>query len=59
MGEHKHNQTAIAAKKGELPPKEKKSINRAEMRRLVHEYLCKNTGLGIIERQIGRSYYNG
>ena len=23
MGEHKHNPTAIAAKKGELPPKKK------------------------------------
>lgn len=34
MGEHKHNPTAIAAKKGELPPK-KKPLSKREVRQLV------------------------
>lgn len=34
MGEHKHNPTAIAAKKGELPPKPKK-LSKKECERLV------------------------
>lgn len=34
MGEHKHNPTAIAAKKGELPPK-KKPLGKREAMRIV------------------------
>lgn len=37
MGAHKHNPTAIAAKKGELPPKPKnKTMSEKEFRRIVY-----------------------
>ena len=35
MGQHKHNPVAIAAKKGELPPKPKK-MGKRESERLLH-----------------------
>lgn len=38
MGEHKHNPTAIAAKKGELPPK-KKPLGKRETMRIVEAKL--------------------
>lgn len=60
MGEHKHNPTAIAAKNGELPPKPRKaSLDNATMRNLIHEYLCKTTPLGAMEREIRRSCDGG
>lgn len=46
MGEHKHNPTAIAAKAGALPPKPRpvgKAESMRRCRRLVHDYLYKNT----------------
>ena len=36
MGHHKNNPTAIAAKNGELPPKEK-PIGKREAERLLYE----------------------
>lgn len=58
MGEHKHNPTAIAAKAGALPPKPR-PVGKAEAtrqcRRLVYDYLYKNTALGVIEREIRRN----
>lgn len=36
MGHHKYNPTAIAAKNGELPPKEK-PISKRKAERLVYE----------------------
>ena len=56
MGEHKHNPTAIAAKAGALPPKPQpvgKVESMRRCRRWVHDYLYKNTALGVIEREIG------
>ena len=42
MGQHKHNKTAIAAKEGLLPPKEK-GMTKAETKRylqgLVYEHM--------------------
>ena len=35
MGQHKHNQTAIKAKNGELPPKPKK-LSKRESDRLIY-----------------------
>lgn len=35
MGQHKHNPTAIAAKKGELPPKPQK-MSKRESERLLY-----------------------
>ena len=37
MGQHKHNPTAIAAAKGELPPKPKKMSKREWERQLYAE----------------------
>lgn len=48
--------TAIAAKAGALPPKPKpvgKAESMRRYRRWVHDYLYKNTALGVIEREIG------
>lgn len=58
MGEHKHNPTAIAAKAGALPPKPKpvgKAGSMRQCRQLVHDYLYKNTALGVMEREIRRN----
>lgn len=38
MGEHKHNPTAIAAKNGELPPKQK-PLGKREARRIAEARL--------------------
>lgn len=35
MGQHKHNPTAIAAKKGELPPKPQK-MSRREAKQILY-----------------------
>ena len=35
MGQHKYNPTAIAAKEGKLPPKQKK-MSKAELNRELH-----------------------
>ncbi len=58
MGEHKNNPTAIAAKAGALPPKPKpvsKAESMRQCRQLVHDYLCENTALGVMEREIRRN----
>ena len=54
MGQHKHNPTAIAAAKGELPPKEK-PMGIAESRELVYTWIREHTPLGIMEREIRRN----
>lgn len=37
MGAHKHNPTAIAAKKGELPPKSKENrMSKKEFERFIY-----------------------
>lgn len=47
MGQHKHNPTAIAAKKGEIPPKKKlPSMNDKELAKIVAEYFAQKTPLG-------------
>lgn len=47
MGQHKHNPTAIAAAKGELPPKkrERRLTNRQAERLLKAEILSRGTPL--------------
>lgn len=47
MGEHKYNPTAIAAKKGELPPKKKK-LSKRERERFVCVELHKRVGLAAV-----------
>jgi len=39
MGQHKHNPVAVAAKKGELPPKPKKPSKREREMLLWHEMI--------------------
>ena len=38
MGQHKHNQTAIAAKMGKIKPKEK-VMTKAQLKRAYDKYL--------------------
>lgn len=37
MGQHKHNPTAIAAKNGELPPKEQPRLSKRQMDALIYK----------------------
>ena len=48
MGQHKHNPTAISAKNGELPPKQKK-MGKRERDRLLYAK-CQE----IVYRSLGR-----
>lgn len=57
MGEHKHNQTAIDAKNGLLPPK-KKGMSKREMDRLIEHEIRKRTGIYDMLSAIGTSYYH-
>ena len=52
MGQHKYNPTAIAAAKGELPPKPKK-LSKRHRDRLLMRMIYEKTGLGAIERLVG------
>lgn len=59
MGHHKYNPTAIAAKNGELPPKEK-PIGKREAERLVYEK-CKEIlykPFGIDGENLIKNYYD-
>ena len=51
MGHHKHNQTAIAAKNGELPPKPKK-IGKREAERLLMREIERKTGVYSLLRRM-------
>ena len=56
MGHHKHNPTAIAAKNGELPPKEKGSSKRErerQMKRLIED----RTGITQLRKAMGINRY--
>ena len=62
MGQHKHNPTAIAAAKGELPPKkrERRLTKRQTERLLKAEILSRCTPLLALpyemQNRIGRKY---
>lgn len=58
MGAHKYNPTAIAAKRGELPPK-KKPMGTAEARELVYTWIREHTLLPIMGREIRRNCDGG
>ena len=49
MGEHKHNPTAIAAKNGELPPKNPK-LSKRQQEALMMAEIEKRTGMDKIRR---------
>lgn len=56
MGQHKYNKTAIAAKNGELPPKEK-PMSKRERERMIMREIERVTGIGRIRKMIGSDYY--
>lgn len=58
MGEHKHNAIAIAAKKGELPPKPKRMTKR-ERDALITALIMKETGADKIYDALRRSGNGG
>ena len=59
MGQHKHNPTAIAAKNGELPPKEQPRLSKRQMDALIYKYIQDVTGVTDIQRALsnGGSIY--
>ena len=59
MGQHKHNPTAIAARNGELPPKEQPRLSKRQMDTLIYEGIQEVTGVTDIQRALsnGGSFY--
>ena len=51
MGQHKHNPTAIAASKGELPPKPKK-MGKREAERLLMREIERITGIAALRQMM-------
>ena len=60
MGQHKHNPTAIAAKNGELPPKEQPKLSKRQMDALIYKRIQDVTGVTDIQRVLSNSgsFYN-
>ena len=60
MGQHKHNPTAIAAKNGELPPKEQPILSKRQMEALMRKRIEDVTGVTDIQRALNNSgsFYN-
>ena len=60
MGQHKHNPTAIAAKNGELPPKEQPILSKRQMEALMRKRIEDVTGITELRRYLGNggSIYN-
>ena len=60
MGQHKHNPTAIAAKNGELPPKEQPILSKRQMEALMRKRIEDVTGMTDIQRALSNSgsFYN-
>ena len=56
MGEHKHNSTAIAAKNGELPPKQR-PMSKRQMDAIMRKRIQDVTGLPQLVRALGCEYY--
>ena len=53
MGQHKHNPTAIAAKNGELPPKEQPKLSKRQMDALIYKRIQDVTGITELRRYLG------
>ena len=60
MGQHKHNPTAIAARNGELPPKEQPKLSKRQMDALIYKRIQDVTGMTDIQRVLSNSgsFYN-
>lgn len=59
MGEHKYNPTAIAAKNGELPPKEQPKLSKRQADALMRKRIEDVTGITELRRYLGNggSFY--
>ena len=57
MGEHKHNQTAIDAKNGLLPPKNKPKLSKRQQDGLIRKRIQDMTGLPDLVRAMGGEYF--
>ena len=53
MGQHKYNQTAIAAKNGELPPKEQPRLSKRQMEALMRKRIEDATGVTELRKYLG------
>ena len=53
MGQHKHNPTAIAAKNGELPPKEQQKLSKKQMDALMRRRVQDLTGITTLQKVMG------
>lgn len=56
MGEHKYNPTAIMAKNGELPPKQR-PMSKRQMDAIMRKRIQDATGLPQIVRALGGEYF--
>ena len=56
MGQHKHNPKAQAAKRGELPPKEK-PMGKRKMEALMRKKIQEATGIPQMVRAMGGEYF--
>ena len=56
-GEHKHNQTAIDAKNGLLPPKNKPKLSKRQQNALIRKRIQDITGLPQLVRAMGGEYF--
>lgn len=57
MGEHKHNQTAIDAKNGLLPPKNKTKLSKRQQDALIRKRIQDMTGLPQLVRAMGGEHF--
>ena len=57
MGEHKHNQTAIDAKNGLLPPKNKPKLSKRQQDTLIRKRIQDMTGLPDLVRAMGGEHF--
>lgn len=55
MGEHKYNPTAIAAKNGELPPKEQPRLSKRQADALMRKCIEDVTGITELRKYLGNS----
>ena len=53
MGQHKHNPTAIAAKNGELPPKEQPKLSKRQADALMRRRVQDLTGITTLQKVMG------
>ena len=55
MGQHKHNPTVIAARNGELPPKEQQKLSKKQMDALIRKHIEDTTGITELRKYLGNN----